>query len=171
MQQRAAELVERPGQPHSRRPQRLTYERWLQVLGSLVAGVASLTAGKALADATPVDLFDDRNVRKKGFEIIYEARDLDLDQATRDGLSQFRGDLSATRDRYKEASKRIENSLGGYINKEYWCVTVWLPMRVCALWRLRNLVRQQEHAGCGHRSGSRCRCIAAKARSLAFAAM
>lgn len=105
------------------------------MLGSLVAGVSSLAAGKALADATPVDLFDDRNVRKKGFELIYEARDLDLDQATRDGLSQFRGDLAATRDRYKEASRRIEKDLGGFIQKEYWCAAA-LQLARCQCLRI-----------------------------------
>jgi photosystem II oxygen-evolving enhancer protein 3 len=94
----------------------------VQVLGSFVAGVASLAAGKALADATPVDLFDDRAAKKKGFELIYEARDLDLDQATRDGLTQFRGDIAATKARYKEASKRINQEVGQFIEKEYWCV-------------------------------------------------
>jgi len=46
-----------------------------------VAGVVSLTALKAGA----VDLQDERDVRQRGFDIIYEARDLDLDQSTRDG--------------------------------------------------------------------------------------
>jgi hypothetical protein len=88
-----------------------------------VAGVSSLTAGKALADATPVDLFDDRKrVKGTGYDLIYEARDLDLPQNVRDGITQFRGDLTATKARFQESSKRIEGQLGTYINKSYWCV-------------------------------------------------
>lgn len=56
------------------------------VLGGLLAGVAALTASSAQA----MDLIDDRKAKQNGFDIIYEARDLDLPQATRDGLSQVR---------------------------------------------------------------------------------
>jgi hypothetical protein len=52
-----------------------------------VAAGAALLVGKAQA-VTPVDLFDDRKARKTGFDLIYEARDLDLPQSTRDGLDQ-----------------------------------------------------------------------------------
>jgi hypothetical protein len=93
-----------------------------QVLGSLVAGIATLSASTALADVTPVDLFDDRKAKKAGWDIIDDARDLDLPQAERDGLSQFRGDLSATKARYKEAARRINKDVGSYIEKQYWCV-------------------------------------------------
>lgn len=92
------------------------------MLSGLVAGVTSLTAGKAFADATPVDLFDDRAAKSKGFEIIYEARDLDLPQNERDGISQFRGDLSATKARYTEAERRINTKLGEYVSSQYWYV-------------------------------------------------
>jgi photosystem II oxygen-evolving enhancer protein 3 len=95
----------------------------VQVLGSLVAGITTIAAGKALADVTPVDLFDDRKAKKTGFDLIYEARDLDLDQATRDGLTQYRGDITATKARYKEATKRINKEVGQYIEKEYWCAS------------------------------------------------
>lgn len=86
-----------------------------------MAGVSAFATGKAFADATPVDLFDDRGAKKKGFEIIYEARDLDLPQAQRDGISQFRGDLSATKDRYAEAERRLNTKLGEYVSSQYWC--------------------------------------------------
>lgn len=92
------------------------------MLSGFVAGVSALTAGKAFADATPVDLFDDRSVRNKGFDIIYEARDLDLPQNERDGISQFRGDLGATKARYTEAERRINTKLGEYVSSQYWCV-------------------------------------------------
>lgn len=46
-----------------------------QVLSGLLASsVALLSAKQAQATATPVDLFDDRAVRSKGFDLIYEAR-------------------------------------------------------------------------------------------------
>lgn len=84
--------------------------------------MASLVAGKASADVTPVDLFDDRKRTAKGtgFDLIYEARDLDLPQNQRDGISQFKGDLKATKARYTASAKRIEGPLGDYINKSYW---------------------------------------------------
>lgn len=59
------------------------------MLGGFLAG-AALTASKAAFAnvATPVDIIDDRKARETGFDIIYEARDLDLDQNTREGFSQ-----------------------------------------------------------------------------------
>jgi photosystem II oxygen-evolving enhancer protein 3 len=92
----------------------------LQIVAGFVAGVASL-AGKASADVTPVDLFDDRKKTKgTGFEIIYEARDLDLPQNERDGITQFKADLGATKARYTESAKRITGPLGEFIDKSYW---------------------------------------------------
>ena len=37
-----------------------------------------------------MDIKDARKVREKGFDLIYEAREIDLPQATRDGLTQVR---------------------------------------------------------------------------------
>ena len=48
----------------------------VQVLGGLIAGVAALVAPRANA----VDIRDDTTVRERGFDLIYEARDLDLAQ-------------------------------------------------------------------------------------------
>lgn len=50
----------------------------------------------------------------------YEARDLDLDQRVRDGLSQVRGDLALAKNRIKESEKRIDSTLPNYISKGYW---------------------------------------------------
>ena len=101
----------------------------MQVLAGLL-GVATISAGDALANtATPVDLFDDRKVRSTGFDLIYEARDLDLSQAERDGITQFRGDLTATKKRYVEASKRINKDVGVYVDKAYWCASA--PRACC----------------------------------------
>lgn len=82
-----------------------------------MAGVVSLTALKAGAQ---VDLQDERQVRQKGFDLIYEARDLDLDQSTRDGLTQYRKNIDSTKARVKEAENIIDNKLEPFIKKKYW---------------------------------------------------
>ncbi|DBB05851.1 hypothetical protein WJX82_007945 [Trebouxia sp. C0006] len=87
-----------------------------QVLSGFVAGVVSLTALKAGA----VDLQDERDVRQRGFDIIYEARDLDLDQSTRDGLTQYRKNIDSTKARIKEAERILDNNLDPLIQKKYW---------------------------------------------------
>lgn len=86
------------------------------VLGAMMAGVAALTA----SSATAMDLIDDRKARAKGFDIIYEARDLDLPQSVRDGLTQARSDVSATKKRISESQRRIEADLEPFIQKAYW---------------------------------------------------
>mmetsp|Transcript_13906 Transcript_13906/g.40324 ORF Transcript_13906/g.40324 Transcript_13906/m.40324 type:complete len:203 (-) Transcript_13906:164-772(-) len=90
------------------------------VLGGLAAGVALNASKAAFADATPVDIFDDRKARLAGFDIIYEARDLDIPQSERDGLTQARANLAATRQRVKEAERRIKSTLDQYVAKGYW---------------------------------------------------
>ena len=87
-----------------------------QVLSGLVAGVVSLTALKAGA----VDLQDERQVRQRGFDLIYEARDLDLDQSTRDGLTQYRKNIDSTKTRVKEAERIIDTKLDNLVKKKYW---------------------------------------------------
>lgn len=87
------------------------------VLGGLLAGAAALTAARS---ANAMDLFDDRKARENGFDIIYEARDLDLPQAQRDGLTQGRTNLDATKKRISEAEKRIDVNLQPFVSKAYW---------------------------------------------------
>lgn len=58
------------------------------MLAGFVAGAAALLAAPKAQALTPVDLFDDRKARQSGFDLIYEARDLDLPQSIRDGLTQ-----------------------------------------------------------------------------------
>ncbi len=60
--------------------------RGAQVLGGLLAAAGLVAARPAAA----IDVFDDRKARDNGFDIIYEARDLDLPQSTRDGMTQAR---------------------------------------------------------------------------------
>eukprot|EP00955_Chlamydomonas_euryale_P053382 355489-Chlamydomonas_euryale.AAC.8 len=63
-----------------------------------MAGAAMTLSNAAFAagGATPVDIFDDRKAREKGYDIIYEARDLDIPQAERDGLTQVHEQLCAS---------------------------------------------------------------------------
>mmetsp|Transcript_5905 Transcript_5905/g.10070 ORF Transcript_5905/g.10070 Transcript_5905/m.10070 type:complete len:213 (-) Transcript_5905:146-784(-) len=89
------------------------------VLSGMIAGVAALSVGSAQA-VTPVDLIDDRAAVEKGFDLIYEARDLDLTQAQRDGFTQARGSLEATKARIAEASTRIKTTVATDIQKAYW---------------------------------------------------
>ncbi|KAK9863420.1 hypothetical protein WJX84_004172 [Apatococcus fuscideae] len=86
------------------------------VLGGLMAGVVGLSA----LSANAIDVTDDRKVRDLGFDIIYEARDLDLPQDERDGLKQFRGSLDDTKKRVKISEGRIDSVLEPYIKKAYW---------------------------------------------------
>ncbi len=94
------------------------------MLGSLLAGVAALSlAGTPHAQA--VELEDYRKARETGFDLIYEARDLNLTQAERDGLTQARTDLGATRKRLQQSEKSIDKDLEQWIRKNYWCVVHW----------------------------------------------
>ena len=92
-----------------------------QVLGGFAAGAAALlAAGRADAAASPIDLFDDRAAKQKGFDIIYEARDLDLPQSVRDGFTQARASLDETKKRVKESEKRIDSAIAPSVDKAYW---------------------------------------------------
>jgi len=90
------------------------------VLGGFLAGAAALSVANQAQAITPVDLFDDRSARERGFDIIYEARDLDLPQNQRDGLTQARGDLASTKKRVSESEQRIDSAIEPFINKAYW---------------------------------------------------
>lgn len=90
-----------------------------QVLSGLAAGVA-LTLGRAAQANTPVDLLDDRAAKAKGFDIIYEARELDLPQSVRDGLTQGRQNIDATKKRAKESEARLDTKMEAFIKKAYW---------------------------------------------------
>lgn len=87
---------------------------------ALLAGVAALSAAIAAPAANAVDIIDDRAAKAKGFDIIYEARDLDLPQGQRDGLFQARGDVELTKKRIAESVGRINGKLGSDIEKKYW---------------------------------------------------
>jgi len=82
----------------------------------MLAGIAAISA----APANAMDIIDDRKAKEKGFDIIYEARDLDLPQGVRDGLSQARSDIGLTKKRIAESKARIEGKLTNDIAKQYW---------------------------------------------------
>merc|ERR1712187_313895 len=86
-------------------------------MGALGLGAV---AGKNAFAVTGVDIKDDRSAVKKGFDIIYEARELDLPQGQRDGLTQFKDSVSDTKKRLTESSKRIKTSVIEFVNKNYW---------------------------------------------------
>jgi photosystem II oxygen-evolving enhancer protein 3 len=90
------------------------------VLGGLLASAVAAVAPKAALALTPVDLFDDRSVRDRGFDLIYEARDLDLPQNVREGFTQARASLDETKKRVKESEARIDADLDVFIQKSYW---------------------------------------------------
>lgn len=70
--------------------------------------------------AQAIDIFDDRSVKDTGYDLIYEARDLDLPQNVRDGIDQFKGDLEGTKKRAAAAIARLKKELPPKIEKSYW---------------------------------------------------
>jgi len=107
---RATRLVVRASAVESRRT----------LMASVAAGLAALTIGQDAMALTPVDIRDDRKVMDKGFDLIYEARDLDIPQNEREGYTQARGDLESTKKNVAEAKKRIQTSVVPFVKKAYW---------------------------------------------------
>ena len=97
---------------------RASAENRRSVLSGLAAGAAAVALAPRAVQA--MELTDDRKAKLAGFDIIYEARDLDLDQDTRDGLAQARKDLNFTKNRIKESEKRIDTELEPLVKKNYW---------------------------------------------------
>merc|ERR1712023_279586 len=73
------------------------------LVAGLVAGLTSEMVTKQSIAVTPVDLKDDRSAKSTGFDLIYEARDLDLPQNVRDGLTQARTSVDDTKKRVVES--------------------------------------------------------------------
>merc|ERR1711881_160145 len=86
----------------------------------MASGLATLLVAFSSLAVTPVDLKDDRKVKSTGYELIYEARDLDLPQNVRDGLTQARSSVSDTKKRVAESKKRITTEVLPSIKKAYW---------------------------------------------------
>merc|ERR1719498_781772 len=87
-----------------------------------LAFAAAASAAQAAQAATPVDIKDDRlnKPKMKGYDLIYEARDLDLPQSTRDGFDQIRGSIADTKGRVMESKKRMTEKLPKLISQAYW---------------------------------------------------
>jgi len=84
----------------------------------MVAGIAGLGLAKQASAA--IEMIDERGARARGFDIIYEARDVDLPQAQRDGFTQARGSIEDTKKRVAESERRIDEKLPQFVNKKYW---------------------------------------------------
>ncbi|KAI8464498.1 MAG: oxygen evolving enhancer protein 3-domain-containing protein [Monoraphidium minutum] len=87
---------------------------------SSFAGAAAMLAATSVEAATSIDLFDDRAAKKKGYDLIYEARDLDLPQNVREGFTQARANLDETKGRVTESVKRIKSNVLPSVEKAYW---------------------------------------------------
>merc|ERR1712151_1282070 len=87
--------------------------------GLAFAFAAALAQEKAALAVTPVDLKDDRKAKATGFDITYEARDLDLPQNVRDGMTQARTSAADTKKRVAESVKRLE-AVQSDIKVAYW---------------------------------------------------
>eukprot|EP00747_Dinoflagellata_sp_TGD_P152521 gnl/TRDRNA2_/TRDRNA2_177313_c0_seq7.p1 gnl/TRDRNA2_/TRDRNA2_177313_c0~~gnl/TRDRNA2_/TRDRNA2_177313_c0_seq7.p1 ORF type:complete len:242 (+),score=56.63 gnl/TRDRNA2_/TRDRNA2_177313_c0_seq7:81-806(+) len=106
--------------------QRVAAEPDMASRRDMLSGLAlAFAAAGALQDnaayaLSPVDLKDDRKAKSTGFDLIYEARDLDLPQNVRDGFTQARSSLDDTRKRAAESGKRIAGETLPAIKKAYW---------------------------------------------------
>merc|ERR550514_1773631 len=90
------------------------------IFSGLACSLAVLTISSHSLALTPIDLKDDRKAKSTGFDLIYEARDLDLPQNVRDGLTQARSSVDDTKKRVAESKKRITQEVLPYIKKAYW---------------------------------------------------
>lgn len=63
-----------------------------------------------------------------------------VSQSVRDGITEFRDNLVGTKSRIEEASNRINGSLGGFLEKKYWCA-IWNSSPFRLLHVTRNAAR------------------------------
>merc|ERR1712046_518110 len=98
----------------------LKYDQKNYIFLGLAAGLITINASSVVEAVTPVDLKDDRKAKSMGYDIIYEARDLDLPQGVRDGLTQARSSITDTKKRVSESKSRITKEVLPYIEKAYW---------------------------------------------------
>jgi photosystem II oxygen-evolving enhancer protein 3 len=87
------------------------------------AGAVALSASPALA-LNNIELTDKRVEQVSGLQLIYEARDLDLDNKTRnDGPSRFalqKLTTEQTAARASESVDRLNKDVAVYVGKKYW---------------------------------------------------
>jgi len=91
-----------------------------KLTASLVAGLTLSFINFNAVAVSPIDLKDDRKVKSSGYDLIYEARDIDLPQNVRDGLTQARSSLEDTKKRVAESRKRFTQDLPPFIKNAYW---------------------------------------------------
>merc|ERR1712124_11365 len=84
------------------------------------AGLFTINMLTTAIAVTPIDLKDDRKAKSMGYDLIYEARDLDLPQNVRDGLTQARSSANDTKKRVASPKTRITKEVLPYIEKAYW---------------------------------------------------
>eukprot|EP00238_Polyblepharides_amylifera_P001233 CAMPEP_0196570396 /NCGR_PEP_ID=MMETSP1081-20130531/452_1 /TAXON_ID=36882 /ORGANISM="Pyramimonas amylifera, Strain CCMP720" /LENGTH=178 /DNA_ID=CAMNT_0041886813 /DNA_START=193 /DNA_END=729 /DNA_ORIENTATION=+ len=93
-----------------------------EMLSLVGVAAASLIASKAQA-TQDILLIDDLDKRSKGFELIYEARDLEITERTRPGeatrTALQRLPPKETADRIAESAKRIKSVVPPLVAKEY----------------------------------------------------
>lgn len=89
----------------------------------VAASVIALQASPALA-MNAIELTDKRAENVGGLQLIYEARDLNINESTRgDGASRFalqKLSTEQTAARAKEATARLSGEVSEYVNKKYW---------------------------------------------------
>jgi len=87
------------------------------------AGAVALSASPALA-LNAIELTDKRAENLNGLQLIYEARDLELDQKPRsDGASRFSFQKLSTEQtaaRASESVARLNKDVSVYVDKKYW---------------------------------------------------
>jgi len=102
---------------------RLSDPSSLQAVSLLVAGIVALNAAPALA-LNSIELTDQRVTNKEGLQLIYEARDLNIAESTRQaGASRFafqKLTTAQTAVRAKESISRLDQDMVTYVNKAYW---------------------------------------------------
>jgi photosystem II oxygen-evolving enhancer protein 3 len=94
-----------------------------QSISFVAASVIALQASPALA-MNAIELTDKRAENVGGLQLIYEARDLNINESTRgDGASRFalqKLSTEQTAARAKEATARLSGEVSEYVNKKYW---------------------------------------------------
>merc|ERR1719387_2934688 len=101
-------------------PAKAQVEGRRDLINGVAAALAAAVVPKNAFAVSPVDIKDDRKAIAKGFDIIYEARDLDLDQRVRDGMTQMKESPEATNKRIAESAARFTSEVLPGIEKEYW---------------------------------------------------
>lgn len=84
-----------------------------------MAAGAAFVVGRG---AEAIEIIDDRKnaAPSTGYYLIDEARDGDLPQNVRDGLTQSRGDLPGTKARIAESIARLKRDVPVNIQRKYW---------------------------------------------------